>query len=123
MQKGNKWIAVNGLKVIDKLFFEQDYWIYFVLIPVVATKGLPFIQNQIEIDKNKFDYLQSLKELMFSVKNLSKQTKLQLTLKINVPLAEPMKKLTKKVLEGENIWEDAIKFGKVKKTGKACIFL
>ena len=33
MQNADKWIAINGDKAISKLFFESDYWIYFVLYP------------------------------------------------------------------------------------------
>jgi hypothetical protein len=112
MQKGDKWIAINGVRAIDKLFFEQDYWIYFVLIPeniVVATKGLPFIQTQIRVDKNKVQYLEELKDLMLNIKKLSKETSLQLTLKINVPFSEPMRLLTENILKGQaKDWENSI---------------
>jgi hypothetical protein len=33
MEKSFNWIAISGLIGIDKLFFERDYWIYFVLLP------------------------------------------------------------------------------------------
>lgn len=33
MQNSDKWIAINGVRAIDKLFFERDYWMYFVLFP------------------------------------------------------------------------------------------
>ena len=110
-QRSDKWIAINGIRAIDKLFFEQDYWIYFVLIPenkVICTKGLPFIQRQMQLTNN-FDYLSHLKEWMHLTKNLSKSTGLQLNLKINVPFSVPMRTLTSQVLEGtSNHWEDAI---------------
>jgi len=33
MATNYKWIAISSLVAIDKLFFERDYWIYFVLLP------------------------------------------------------------------------------------------
>jgi len=109
MQRGDKWIAINGVRAIDKLFFEQDYWIYFVLIPeniVIATKGLQFIQKQLKLNNN-IEYLTELKDLMIDIKHLSKETSLKLTLKINVPFSTPM--LTKQIVEKQVVgWENAI---------------
>src|SRR3990170_5716054 len=50
MERSFNWIAISGLTAIDKLFFERDYWIYFVLLPqnyVVMTKGIRFIKQQL----------------------------------------------------------------------------
>jgi hypothetical protein len=50
MEKSFHWIAISGVIAIDKLFFERDYWVYFVLLPqnyVVMTKGLPFLKRQL----------------------------------------------------------------------------
>lgn len=33
MERSDHWIAINGHMAIDKLFFDRDYWMYFVLIP------------------------------------------------------------------------------------------
>lgn len=55
MERSFNWIAISGLIAIDKLFFERDYWIYFVLLPdnyVVMTKGLPFIKYQLSLSSN-----------------------------------------------------------------------
>lgn len=51
MGKSDYWIAINGFTAIDKLFFERDYWLYFVLLPentIVMAKALPFIKISIE---------------------------------------------------------------------------
>jgi hypothetical protein len=56
MEKSFNWIAISGLIAIDKLFFERDYWIYFVLLPqnyIVMTKGLPFIKRQLSFTEKK----------------------------------------------------------------------
>lgn len=110
-QKSDKWIAINGMRAIDKLFFEQDYWIYFVLLPenvVIATKGLAFIEHQCKLNRD-LKYLQKMKKLMVDTKNLAQETRFQLILKINVPFPVPMRKLTDNILKGEiDDWDDAI---------------
>jgi hypothetical protein len=110
-QRSDKWIAINGIRAIDKLFFEQDYWIYFVLIPeniIVCTKGLQFIQAQMKLNNN-LEYLNKMKEWMLYTKNLSKETKLQLTLKINVPFSVHMRKLVENIINGNiGSWENSI---------------
>lgn len=111
MQKSDKWIAINGIRAIDKLFFEQDYWIYFVLIPeniIIATKGLPFLQKQLKLNNN-FNYLSQMKEWMLNTKNLAKETKLQLTLKINVPFSLPIRRLKDLIInQNSNEWDEAV---------------
>ncbi len=93
------------------MFFEQDYWIYFVLVPeniIVCAIGLKFIQHQMKLNNN-IKYLNEMKEWMLSTKNLAKNTGLQLTLKINVPFSVPLRKLTNEILHsGETDWDEAI---------------
>src|SRR4051812_38305044 len=55
MERSFNWIAISSVIAIDKLFFERDYWIYFVLLPtnyVVMTKGLPFLKQQLAFSAN-----------------------------------------------------------------------
>jgi hypothetical protein len=110
-QRSDKWIAINGIRAIDKLFFEQDYWIYFVLIPeniIVCTKGLQFIQAQMKLNNN-LEYLSKMKEWMLFTKNLSKETKLQLTLKINVSFSLPLRKLVNNIINCKiDTWDNSI---------------
>ncbi len=112
-QKSDKWIAINGMRAIDKLFFEQDYWICFVLIPeniIVCTKGLDFIQKQVKLTQ-QIGYLNEMKKWMLTTKSLAKTTGLQLTLKINVPFSFPLRKLVASVLSSEESkeeWQNAI---------------
>ncbi|GAB4109822.1 MAG: hypothetical protein OHK0057_06840 [Thermoflexibacter sp.] len=110
-QKGDKWIAINDMKVIDKLFFEQDYWISFVLIPeniVICTKDLAFIQQQLKLSEN-LEYLADMEKWMVSTKNLAKSTGLQLTLKINVPFSFPLQELLQNILvDKSKEWEKSV---------------
>jgi hypothetical protein len=100
METNYKWIAISGLVAIDKLFFERDYWIYFVLLPqnyVVMTKGLPFVRRQLSLSANT-DYVDALQDWMKATRRLTKQSGLKflpkLQLKFPVGLDEIVKQLT-----------------------------
>ncbi len=112
MQRADKWIAINGIRAIDKLFFERDYWIYFVLVPeniVVATKGLPFIKKQLKATDDTV-YLNDLELWMKTTKRLSGVTGFMFTPKINVNLLTPIRKLLKIILEDGKTeeWEKSV---------------
>jgi len=97
MQNSDKWIAINGVRAIDKLFFERDYWIYFVLFPenvVIVTKALAFIHTQLEISNTKQDLIE-LEQWMNLSKKLTKNKKFKFTPKINVTFPIPLRKIYK----------------------------
>lgn len=99
MQNSDKWIAINGVRAIDKLFFERDYWIYFVLFPenvVIVTKALAFIQTQLEFS-NSSDDLVELELWMNLSKKLTKHKKFKFTPKINVTFPVPLRKIFKNI--------------------------
>jgi len=113
MQSGDKWIAINGVRAIDKLFFERDYWIYFVLVPeniVVMTNGLSFLQQQFKLSKES-DYLPDLELWLKTTRKLAKYTGFKFIPRINVLLPIPLRKLVKIMLDdGENkkYWSDSV---------------
>ncbi|MDR2836470.1 MAG: hypothetical protein LBV69_09845 [Bacteroidales bacterium] len=93
MCNSDKWIAINGVRAIDKLFFERDYWIYFVLYPenvVIVTKALPFIQTQLKLSNSK-EELAELEQWMALSKKLTKNKKFKFTPKINVTFPVPIR--------------------------------
>lgn len=95
MQNADKWIAINGNKAISKLFFERDYWIYFVLYPenvVIVTKALPFMQVQFGFD-NDSEYLKNLQLWLNLSKQLIKNNKFKFINKINVSLTTPIREI------------------------------
>ncbi|MBI4810105.1 MAG: hypothetical protein HY800_01395 [Ignavibacteriales bacterium] len=97
MQRADKWIAINGIRAIDKLFFERDYWLYFVLVTeniIVVTKGLPFIKKQLKTTDD-IAYLADLELWMKTTKRLSGVTGFTFTPKINVFLSSPIRTLVK----------------------------
>lgn len=76
MEKSFNWIAISSFTAIDKLFFERDYWIYFVLVPenyVVMTKGLPFLIRQLSFTANS-QFLEDLQDWMKATRRLTKNS-------------------------------------------------
>ena len=95
MEKSDYWIAINGFTAIDKLFFDDDYWLYYVLMPeniVVMTKALPFIKQQMKLAQ-KFNFLKELREWVKSTKRLSKNSGLTFVPRINIKFSLPIREL------------------------------
>ena len=110
MAASDKWIAINGVRAIDKLFFERDYWIYFVLYPeniVISTKGLKFIQTQLDIS-NTSEEIRELEQWMLLSKKLTKNNKFKFTPKINVIFPIPIRKLHKNFEEYKEKFSDSV---------------
>ena len=110
MVTADKWIAINGVRAIDKLFFERDYWIYFVLYPeniVIATKALQFIREQLDISTNA-EEMQELEQWMYLSKKLTKNNKFKFTSKINITLPIPIRKLYKNFEEYKEKFENSV---------------
>lgn len=104
MQNSFNWIAVNGLVAIDKLFFERDYWIYFVLFPqnyVVMTKGLPFLRRQLSLTTNEA-LLTNIEEWMKVTRKLTRNSGLKFLPKLQLKFASPIDKLIDHLLKNPN---------------------
>lgn len=113
MEKSDYWIAINGIIAIDKLFFERDYWLYFVLYPeniVVMAKALPFIKKQMKISK-EFDFLSDLENWMKSTRKLSKKSGLKFLPRINMKFNMPIRKLVSILISNnyDKEWENSVK--------------
>ncbi|MFZ5910002.1 MAG: hypothetical protein ACOYYU_08320 [Chloroflexota bacterium] len=112
MEKSFNWIAISGVIAIDKLFFERDYWIYFVLFPqnyVVMTKGLPFIRKQLSFSENP-DFIANIQEWMKMTRKLTKGSGLKFLPKLQLKFPVPLDKLVTHMIEhseDEN-WHDSV---------------
>lgn len=112
MQRADKWIAINGIRAIDKLFFERDYWIYFVLVPeniVLTTRGLEFIKKQLK-SANDTSYLEDLEQWMKTTKRLANVSGFMFTPKINILFSTPIRKLVNNILQDQtkDEWDKSI---------------
>jgi hypothetical protein len=112
MERSDNWIAINGLIAIDKLFFERDYWLYFVLMPeniVVMTKGLPFIRLQLELGK-KMDFIEELENWMKLTRRITRDSGLQFLPRINIKFTKPIRRLVKDIILNprDTTWHKAV---------------
>ncbi len=112
MERSDNWIAINGHMAIDKLFFERDYWMYFVLIPeniVVMTRALPFIYNQMRLS-NETNFLKELEAWIKSTKNLSKISSLKFIPRINIKFNYSLRKLSEYIVSEtyKHEWDNSV---------------
>ena len=113
MDRSDYWIAINGFVAIDKLFFERDYWLYFVLISeniVVMAKALPFIKMQLEMSDEQ-DFLPDLEDWIKSTRRLSRKSGLKFLPRINIKFSVPVRKLVETLISGtyNSEWEESVK--------------
>jgi len=105
----DNWFAINGLQGIKKLFFDENYWFYFSLLPertVIMVKALPFLKKQVDYKTGK----SLLKELETWIKLTEKITAdfgLQFIPRINFKVQVPIRQMLKQILDapGNNEWE------------------
>jgi hypothetical protein len=101
MERSFNWIAISGVTAIDKLFFERDYWIYFVLLPqnyVVTTKGIRFIKQQLEFSAND-DLLLNINEWMKATRRLTRKSGLKFLPKLQLKFPVSLDKLVGHLLQ------------------------
>lgn len=104
MEKSFHWIAISSITAIDKLFFERDYWIYFVLLPhnyVVMTKGLPFIKRQLAFSSND-DFTQEIQEWVRATKRLTKKSGLKFQPKLQLKFPLSLDRLVSHLIQNPN---------------------
>ena len=112
MEKSFDWIAISGLIAIDKLFFERDYWIYFVLLPanyVVMTKGLPFIKHQLSFSSNE-EFINDIRNWMKSTRKLTRGSGLKFLPKLQLKFPTPLDKLVAHLIKTpeDEIWHESV---------------
>lgn len=112
MQNSFNWIAISSIIAIDKLFFERDYWIYFVLVPdnyVVMVKGLPFLKKQLSFTSND-DFINNLNEWMKYTRKISKGSSLKFLPKLQLKFPTPLNVLVEHLISNPNDgqWHDSV---------------
>ena len=112
MERSFNWIAISSLIAIDKLFFERDYWIYFVLVPdnyVVMTKGLPFLIRQLSFTSNS-EFILNLQEWMKTTRKLTKSSGLKFLPRLQLKFPMPLNKLVEHLIQhpDDETWHDSV---------------
>lgn len=112
MERSFNWIAISSVIAIDKLFFERDYWIYFVLIPqnyVVMTKGLPFLKRQLSFTADG-DFTNEVQEWMKATRRLTKKSGLKFLPRLQLKFPIGLDKLVAHLIEHPNdiTWHESV---------------
>jgi len=112
MEKSFSWIAISSLVAIDKLFFERDYWIYFVLIPnnyVVMTKGLPFMTQQLSFSSNEA-FIENIRAWMKATRKLTRESGLKFLPKLQLKFPIPLNTLVEHLIQNpdDKTWHDSV---------------
>jgi hypothetical protein len=105
-------IRISSITAIDKLFFERDYWIYFVLLPqnyVVMTKGLPFMKRQLAFTSNE-DFTHEIQEWMKATRRLTKKSGLKFQPRLQLKFPVSLDKLVGHLIQNPNdaSWHDSV---------------
>ena len=108
MEKSDYWIAINGSKAIEKLFFDSEYWLYFVLIPeniVVMAKALPFLKAQL-VMADEGAFLVDMKKWISDTRILARKSGLKIVPRIQIKFQTPLRKIV--ASDDFSQWEGAI---------------
>ncbi|MCC7353265.1 MAG: hypothetical protein IT330_05860 [Anaerolineae bacterium] len=111
--QSDKWFAVNGLRGIERLFLDKDYWIYFALLPeniVVITHAVPFLQKQVKYENTNAQLTDELKHWLASTKKVSRDFGLRFVPRVHLNIRVPIRKMVKQTLEKPNNaeWHDVV---------------
>jgi hypothetical protein len=112
MHNSFNWIAISSIIAIDKLFFERDYWIYFVLVPqnyVVMVKGFPFLKKQMNFKEDE-EFIANLNVWMKLTKRISKSSSLKFLPKLQLKFPTPIDKLVDHLIENpdDSEWHESV---------------
>src|SRR5205085_8920673 len=112
MEKSFHWIAISSIIAIEKLFFDRDYWIYFVLLPqnyVVMTKGLSFLKRQLEFSSNP-EFVTAIQEWMKATRRLTKKSGLKFQPKLQLKFPISLDKLVGHLIQNpaDSTWHESV---------------
>jgi hypothetical protein len=105
VSNSDNWFAINGLKGIKKLFFDESYWLYFCLLPekiVITVKALPFFEKQVDYRKEK-SLLKQLEIWIKQTERITEDFSLQFIPRINFKVRVPIRQMLKQILDNSKI--------------------
>ena len=123
IHKSDNWFAINGLAGIERVFFDENYWLYFAILPqnfVICAKAIPFLSKQVskKIDGNPTDYIRSWIAL---TKAISRDFEIKFIPRINFKVNVPIRTMVKEILERPDAhdWKGVVQsIWKLDKEGK-----
>ncbi|HWS89446.1 MAG TPA: hypothetical protein VN282_20910 [Pyrinomonadaceae bacterium] len=94
VDRSDDWFAINGTYGIESLFFDPQYYLYFVLInenKVLIAQAIPFLQAQ--IPSYRIDVSDEMREWLGKTRALSESAGLNIIPRINFKLRLGIRKL------------------------------
>ena len=111
--KSDNWFAINGLAAIENLFFDDQYWLYFSIIPenyVIVARAVPFLRKQVSsnIDDRVSEYIRAWISLTKAITN---DFGLKFIPRINFKTQTPIREMLSEVLDNpdDHDWGDIVK--------------
>lgn len=109
--RNDRWFAVNGLRGIERLFFDHDYWIYFALLPenrVVTVHSVAFLQKQ--TGYTGASQGETLRNWLRQTSALSKEFGLRFIPRIHLHMRVPIRRMVEQILSepDQNEWIDVV---------------
>ncbi|MBA7672273.1 hypothetical protein ES703_80448 [subsurface metagenome] len=109
VSRSDSWFAINGLTGIKKLFFDENYWLYFSLLPeniVIIVKALPFFEKQVDYRTGK-SLLEQLKVWIKQTERITADFGLQFIPRINFKVRVPIRQMLREILDNpkSNDWQ------------------
>lgn len=106
VDKSDYWFAINGLRGIECLFFDPQYYLYFVLVKeqrILIAQAIPFLQAQ--IPAYKADVHNDVREWLDMTKALGAKSGLNIIPRINFKLRVGIRELTELLESGQGVDE------------------
>lgn len=121
----DNWFAINGLPGIEKLFFDENYWLYFAILPenyVVCTRAIPFLNKQVssKIGENPTDHIRSWIAL---TKAISRDFEIKFIPRMNFKVIVPVRTMLQDILDHpqSHNWRGVVQsIWQLDKSGKWC---
>lgn len=102
VDRSDNWFAINGVYGIQSLFFDPQYYLYFVLInenKVLIAQAIPFLQAQ--IPTYRVDVEEEMKKWLGATRRLSENSGLNIIPRINFKLKIGIRKLISLLESGQ----------------------
>lgn len=111
VDRSDDWFAINGTYGIESLFFDPQYYLYFVLInenKVLIAQAIPFLQAQ--IPSYKTDVSNEMREWLEKTRTLSESAGLNIIPRINFKLKVGIRRLVAFLESGQAIdeWQHCV---------------
>lgn len=102
VDRSDDWFAINGTYGIQSLFFDAQYYLYFVLVnenKVLIAQAIPFLQAQ--IPTYKADIRDDMKRWLDATRTLSQNSGLNIIPRINFKLRVGIRTLVETLEVGQ----------------------